>query len=294
LEKKEQLLGFLFLFILGLTWGSSYILIKKGLVAFSPLQVAMLRFGISGIAFLPFAFRYLYKLTSREKWGLVWIGLLGSGAPAILFALAQTRISSSMAGILSSFTPLATYLTGLLLFGLLFRFRKFWGVILGLIGALLMIVVNAQGALAGEFTFGLLVILATICYAINSNLIKHYYQNYSPFLIATVSFSLTGVPVFGLLFLTDFTSVMAEHPYAWNSLAYLVLLAVFGTVLASIVFFRLVQLTDALFASSVSYLVPIFALFWGVLDGERIEWYHFTGMVLILAGVYFSRAKKSP
>lgn len=252
----------------------------------------MLRFGISGLAFLPLSFRYLYKLTSKEKWGLVWVGLLGSGLPAILFALAQTRISSSMAGILSSFTPLATYLFGLLFFGILFQRNKFLGVIIGLAGAILMIALNSKGVLDGEFAFGFFVILATICYAINSNLIKHYFQNYSPFLIAAVSFSITGVPVFGMLFLTDFTTVLAEHPHGWASLGYLVILAIFGTVVASIIFFKLVQMTDALFASSVSYLVPLFAVFWGVLDGERLEWFHFLGMVLILAGIYFSRVRK--
>lgn len=291
LKQNDQLLGFLFLFLLGLTWGSSYILIKKGLEAFSPLQVAMLRFGISGIAFLPLAFRYIFKLSSAEKWKLVAVGLLGSGLPAIFFAFAQTRISSSMAGILSSFTPLATYFFGLLIFGLLFNKRKFLGVLMGLIGAVLMIALSSAGSENGDWFFGFLVIAATICYALNSNIIKFYFQNYSPFLIATVSFSLTGVPVFFMLFLTDFTTVLSEHPQAWASLGYLALLAIFGTVIASVIFFRLVQITDAVFASSVSYLVPLFALFWGVLDGELLHWYHFAGMLLILGGIYFSRKK---
>lgn len=251
----------------------------------------MLRFGISGVAFLPLAFRYIFKLSASEKWKLVLVGLLGSGLPAILFAFAQTRISSSMAGILSSFTPLATYFFGLLIFGLLFNKRKFLGVLMGLIGAVLMIAFSSAGSDNGDWFFGFLVIAATICYALNSNIIKFYFQNYSPFLIATVSFSLTGVPVFFMLFLTDFITVLSEHPQAWSSLGYLALLSIFGTVIASVIFFRLVQMTDAVFASSVSYLVPLFALFWGVLDGELLHWYHFAGMLLILGGIYFSRKK---
>lgn len=162
---------------------------------------------------------------------------------------------------------------------------------MGLIGAILMIALSSAGSENGDWFFGFLVIAATICYALNSNIIKFYFQNYSPFLIATVSFSLTGVPVFFMLFLTDFTTVLSEHPQAWASLGYLALLAIFGTVIASVIFFRLVQMTDAVFASSVSYLVPLFALFWGVLDGELLNWYHFAGMLLILGGIYFSRKK---
>ena len=294
MSRKEHLLGFILLILLGLTWGSSYILIKKGLIAFSPLQVAMLRFGLSGLAFAPLAFRYIFKLSAREMWMLVFVGLLGSALPAILFAFAQTRISSSMAGILSSFTPLATYLFGLLFFGLIFFHRKLIGVLIGLSGALLMIWMSSNADASGDFWFGGLVLLATICYALNGNLIKFYFQNHSPFLIATVSFSLTGLPVFGLLFVTDFTEIMTTHPHGWQSLGYISILAVLGTVAASVVFFKLVQITDALFASSVSYLVPLFAVFWGLLDGESIHWYHFLGMVLILAGIYYSRNTKIP
>ncbi|TVR85602.1 MAG: EamA/RhaT family transporter [Saprospirales bacterium] len=290
--QRENLLGFALLFILGLTWGSSYILIKKGLIAFSPLQVAMLRFGLSGLAFAPLAFRYLFKLSATEIWRLVFVGLLGSGLPAILFALAQTRISSSAAGILSSFTPLATYFFGLLFFGLVFYRRKFTGVIIGLAGAILLIVQSNNGEQSGDVWYGALVLLATICYALNGNLIKHYFQNHSPFLIATMSFSLTGFPVFVLLFATDFTEVLATHPHGWSSLGYLAILAFVGTVAASIVFFKLVQITDALFASSVSYLVPLFAVFWGVVDGENIHLFDLVGMLLILAGIYFSRSQK--
>lgn len=292
MSKNDTLIGFAILFLLGLTWGSSYILIKKGLIAFSPLQVAMLRFGISGLAFAPIAFRYIYKLSSREKRGLIVVGLLGSGIPAILFALAQTRITSSMAGILSSFTPLATYLLGMLFFGTIFKWRKITGVLIGLTGAVVLIALDSGNTRIGDAIFGILIIAATICYALNSNIIKKYFQNYSPFLIATVSFSLTGTPVFALLFVTDFTAILAEHPHGWASLGYLAILAIVGTVVASILFFKLVQLTDALFASSVSYLVPVFALFWGVVDGESIEWYHLLGMGFILGGIYFSRTAK--
>ena len=291
LNKRESIIGFAILLLLGLTWGSSYILIKKGLIAFSPLQVAMLRFGLSGLAFVPLAIRYIPLIKKVDIWRLVLIGLLGSGIPAVLFAFAQTRIASSMAGILSSFTPLATYLLGLLFFGVLVQSRKMLGVLIGLIGAITMIWFDSNGDFQGDFWYGGLVILATICYAMNSNLIKHYFQNYSPFYIAAVSFTITGLPVFGFIFFTDFTEVLQNHPHGWTSLGYLALLAIFGTVIASVLFFKLVQMTDALFASSISYLVPVFAILWGLLDGEVLRWYHLIGMVSILAGIYFSRPK---
>lgn len=249
----------------------------------------MLRFGLSGLAFLPLAIKYMGRVKRKDILRLVLIGLLGSGLPAILFAFAQTRIASSMAGILSSFTPLATYMLGLLFFGVMLQLRKMTGVFIGLAGAILMIWMDGNGDLSGDFWFGGLVILATICYALNSNLVKHYFQNYSPFLLAAVSFSITGLPVFGFIFATDFVEILSEHPHGWASLGYLALLAVFGTVIASVLFFKLVQMTDALFASSISYLVPVFAIFWGLLDGEILKWYHIAGMTMILGGIYFSR-----
>jgi len=283
--------SWLLIFFLALTWGSSYILIKKGLVAYSPEQVASLRIGISAIAFLPyFITRFRTIDWSQTKYYAI-VGFAGSCIPAFLFALAQTEINSSITGVLSSLTPLFTLLLGLLFFGISFTWSKTLAVILGLSGALFLILFGKEAGLDGNIWYTFLVMLGSFLYAVSVNTVKTYLQEVEVFTLSAVSFIMIGVPAIFYLFTTNFLEVLQTHEAGYTSLCYVTLLALAGTVMAPVLFFKLVLMTNAVFASMVSYLIPLVALGWGALDGEAITIYHFVGMGLILLGVYVGSRK---
>ena len=274
---------------LALTWGSSYILIKKGLIAFTPEQLASLRIGITALTFLPF-FLWQYRKVDWAKWKYLFtVGFAGSLLPAFLFATAQTKISSSLSGILSSLTPLFSLLLGVLLFKVSATISKAIGVLLGLVGAVwLLIVDRGLGDLEG-MAYGILVVGACFCYAFSSNVVKTYLQNMPTLMISAVSYTMVGTPAVIYLFTTDFIEIMEVHPKAWASLGFIGILAISSTVLGSLFFFKLVKDTNAIFASTSSYLIPLVAILWGIFDGESITLFHFLGMAIILAGVYLAR-----
>jgi len=288
-KKAIDLRSMLALVTLSLVWGSSFILIKRGLEVFDATQVATLRIGISALAFLPvFLYRFHRIDWKRLKYFLI-VGVAGSGLPAFLFAIAQTEISSSMTGILNSLTPLFTLLLGISVFKARFAWAQLLGVLLGLVGAVLLILLNAGVVGSGNLWYSLLVVLATICYATSVNTVGAYLRDLSSVTISSVSFILFGGPALIYLFSTDFIPLMQQGVESWIALGYVGILAVLGTVLASVLFFKLVQWTSPLFSSTVAYLIPSIALGWGLVDGEMIGWGHLIGMGLILLGIYLSR-----
>ena len=275
------------LILLSLIWGSSYILIKKGLVAYSSNQVASLRLSISAIAFLPVVF-YRWKRIDWSRWKyLLIVGLTGTGIPAFMFSIAQTEISSSVAGVLNSLTPLFTLVLGILIFRYNTPWVKVLGILIGLVGAAMLILMGKDAGIEGNLWYGLFVIVGCVCYAISSNTVGSFLNDMSSVTISAASFCMVGVPALIYLFMgTDFTTTFRTVEGAPLALGYVTILALFGTVLASIIFFQLVQWTTPVFASMISYLVPAVALGWGAVDGEAITWIHFLGLGLILSGVY--------
>ncbi len=193
-----------------------------------------------------------------------------------------------MTGLLSSLTPLFTLLQAFLIFKMPFAWNKLAGVTLGLVGAAFLVYLGQQES-SQNISYAGLVIIATFLYAYSSNTVKAHLQDMNPLTLSSVAFVLVAPPALIYLFSTDFIQVVQEHPVGWVSLGYVAVLALAGTVLASFLFFWLVQLTNPVFASSVSYLIPIVALGWGALDGEIITLFHLLGMILILIGVYLSR-----
>lgn len=281
--------SWLILAALGLTWGSSYILIKKGLISFSPQQVACVRMSITFFCFLPF-FLWQIKKIDWKKWKyLAIVGFFGSFFPALLFATAQTKISSSLTGVLSSLTPLATLLLGISFFNVKTTWTKIAGVMIGLAGAIWLLLVDKAGGNWTGFKFGLLVVLACLFYGYSSNVIKIHLSELRTLSISAVSYFLVGIPSLVYLLYSGFLDVFNHDEQAWTSLGYLSLLAIFGTVIGSLLYFKLIKKTSAVFASTVSYLTPMVALFLGALDGEVITLLHVAGMIAILAGVYVAR-----
>jgi drug/metabolite transporter (DMT)-like permease len=287
---SQQWLGFLILGILALTWGSSFILIKKSLGIFNPTQVASLRLGITAVALFPVMLGK-FNTVKWHKWPwFLAVGLCGTAIPAFLFSFAQQKVSSSVAGMLNTLTPLFTLVLGIIFFqGKLIR-SKVMGVLLGLAGAAVLIFLGQKGALSGSIGYSMLIVLATVCYGANLNIVASQFQDTHSMTLSAVSFSMVGIPALIYLgFGTDFLERMAHQPDAWTGLGYVAILSLGGTVIASILFFRLVQQTSAVFSSTVAYLMPIVSLIWGFWDGEPLTVFHFAGIVLIMAGVYLSR-----
>ena len=287
---KQDWRPYAILLLLALVWGSSYILIKKSLVAFSNVQVAYLRVAITGFTFLPFLL-YHWSKVNWKKWPyLVIVGFTGTAIPAWLFATAQTKIDSSLAGILSTLTPLMTVLVALVIFQQKIRRDRILGILVGLAGAIALFAFQ-PGGLSGELGASLLVVLAAFCYALSSNTVGTYLKDMSALVLSSASFVIVGIPAAALLLTTNFGEVLQTHPHGWKSLAAVSFLALAGTVMASIFFFQLVKMRDAVFASVVSYLIPVIAIGWGVYDGESVTIYQIMGMVLILCGVFLSRKR---
>ena len=291
-------IGFAILILLSVVWGASFILIKKGLLAFSPMQVASLRIGIAGIAFLPFLIINFKKIDWSQLRPLLIVGFAGSAIPALLFSLAQTQVSSSVAGVLNSMTPIFVLIQGILFYGLVLTKNKVMGVVLGFLGASLLIIGPSYFMPQEEVVvsngnewYALLLILATYCYALSGNTIQKYFQNVSAINLSAAAYCLVA-PV-GILYLlfSDFLEILQTHPDGMTSLSAIIFLSLIGTVTASILFFKLIQMTSALFASTVAFLIPIVAIGFGFLDGEKVTLYHFIGMAMILFGVYITRKK---
>ena len=282
--------AYLTLGILSLVWGTSFILIKKSLESFTPVQVACLRMSLSALAFVPVLI-YNYK---RMDWSrlplLMVLGLCSSALPAILFSTAQQKISSATAGVLNSLTPLFTMIIGVLIFKVTVKTRQVLGILLGLIGAACLILLGKGGLSNSPVGYALLIVLATVFYAMGTNLIATKFRDMDSLLVSAGSFGTVGVPLgIYLLLGTDFIPRMSTLPNPWQSISYVLLLSWVGTVLATIIFFKVIQQTSAIFGSTVAYLMPIIAMLWGVADGEKIGLLHIGCMGVILVGVYLSR-----
>lgn len=293
---RPTAIDFLILIGLALIWGSSYILIKKGLGVFSPLQVATLRLGISALALAPLAIVHLPKIKMKQVPLLIVIGLTGTGLPSFLFPFAQTELSSSLTGMLSGLVPLCTFLLAWLFFAKRDAGpQQFFGVLLGLIGAVLLAwAAPGEAGQTTQFAYAGFILLACFCYAISSNLVGAYFKDMPSLTITVTSFFLVGVPALiwaGTAGAVGETIANADGNSGWWALGYVSVLALVSTVLASIIFFRMVQRTGAVFSSTVSYIVPVVALSWGLLDGEGFAALQIPAIVLILIGVFLSRRK---
>lgn len=285
LKENHILFSWLLLLALAIIWGSSFILIKKGLLAFSAAEVGALRILFAALFSLPIALSFLGRLRKRHLWLLLLIGFLGSFIPAFLFAFAETAISSSLTGILNALTPLFVLILGAAFFRQRITLKSSIGLAIGFAGTLLLILAG-NGRIGSVNYYALLVVLATICYGVNTNIIKNFLSEVHPVAITTVSLLFVGpLSLVYLLIFSDFTAKVAAPGIGWPLTA-IIILGVLGTGVALILFNKLVQMRSAVFASLVTYLIPLIAVFWGLIDGEILGYQHFIGMGAILGGVY--------
>lgn len=278
------------LILLSLIWGSSFILIKRGLVGLNPFQLGALRIIFACLFMLAVGIKSLSTIP-KTKWKYVAItSIFGNGLPVFLFAYAQTGIKSSVSGILNSLTPLYTLLIGVLIFGLSFVRSQVFGVLLGLTGCIFLVFFGKSAAGETHYFYAFLVVIATICYATNVNLIKRYLSEVSPLAITTGNFLTLLLPALVILFSNGFIEI-ATKPEVVHSTLFIILLGVVGTGIANILYYQLIQITSPLFASSVTYFIPVVAMSWGILDGETLNLMQIIGAGIILSGVYLASKK---
>jgi len=279
-----------YLIVLALIWGTSFILIKKALIGLDPYQLGALRTIITGL-FLFIAGYNSIKSIKKKDWK--WIaasGFLGSFFPSFFFAIAETEIDSAVASILNSLVPLNTILLGVAVFKIASTRRQVMGVIIGFIGTAILILKGAELNPEQNYLYAGFVIASTLMYAANVNIIKRYLQDVKPLAIATGNYVAIILPaIIVLLFTSFFTETTFQKPELMSSLGYVVILSFFGTALAKVLFNKLVQISTPVFASSVTYLMPLVALIWGILDGEDFSMLQALASGIILIGVYLSQ-----
>lgn len=293
MKDRNRLVAIGLLILLSLIWGSSFILIKKGLQVLDSEEVGALRI-VSAFVFLAvFGIRNIPKVRKHEWKYLLVIGLAGSLIPSFLFAFAQTRLDSGVVGILNALTPLFTILISVFLYGRSQGRQAYYGVLAGFAGSVLLILAGSGGNIQNINFYAFFIVLATVFYGTNLNVTKEHLSGQKALVITSVSMLMVGPVASVYLFgMTDFIYKLQQVPGAWLATSYIIILGVFGTALAMIIFNHIVKLTNPLFTSSVTYIIPIVAVMWGLLDGERLLFLHYVGMVCIILGVYIANSKK--
>ncbi len=289
---NNQQQKWLYLILLSLVWGSSFILMKKALIGLTPIQLGALRILIAGLFLLLIGFKSLKEIERKHYKHILSTALLGTFFPVFLFAYAVKGIDSSIASILNSLTPFNTFIIGAIAFGFTFKKKQFIGIIIGLLGTILLILKGADLNPNQNYWFSILVVIASVGYAFNVNIVKKYLSDISALSIVAGNFLLLVIPSFIVLLCTDFFSDLEFTETKMTALGYITILAVLGTGIAKVFYNKMVHLASPIFASSVTYLIPIVAVFWGVLDGEKLDIIQLFAGVIILFGVYLVNKAK--
>ncbi|MEX2512514.1 MAG: DMT family transporter [Cyclobacteriaceae bacterium] len=298
IKMDQSLKSWGLLVFLALIWGSSFILIKKALMVFSPGEVGAFRIVSAGLVLLPIAMPQLKYLNQKQVINLLIVGFVGSFIPAFLFAKAQTQLSSSLAGVINALTPLMVVLVGAFLFGSKITIRNAFGLLIAFLGVAILVTGRTERGLhifSDINYYGLFVVLATICYGFNVNIIKFRFVELKPTVITAISLMmvlpLAALYLFGF---TGFSFKLVHVEGAWEAAGLIALLGVVGTALALVIFNAMVKLVTPVFASSVTYLIPVVAIFWGVIDGESLLSVHYFGISAVIFGVWVGNRKSRP
>ncbi len=291
--QKSRLLAWVLLTLLAIIWGSSFILIKKGLLGLTPQEVGSFRIVAAALVLFPSAVVRIKTVPKNKLVYFIGAGFLGSLIPAFLFAVAQTQLESAITGVLNGLVPIFTILIALVLFKQKQEPKVYVGVAIGFIGTVILITANGS-SFTGINKYALLVILASLCYASNLNLIKQKLNNIHPVTVTSLSLILVGPLAMVYLFgFTDFWNKLFEVEGTLEASLHIAVLGVLGTALALIIFNKILQMTDALFASSVTYIIPVVAIGWGLLDGESLYLIQYIGMAAVGVGVYIANSNRA-
>lgn len=292
MSRTLQKTKWIYLLLLSLIWGSSFILMKKALIGLTSIEIGALRILITAVFLIIIGFKSLRKIKKRHwKW-IFYSGVLGTFFPSFLFAFAIRGIDSSIASILNSVTPLNALWVGLVFFGFAFKRKQFIGILIGLIGTIVLIYQSADMNPNQNYWYALLPIVSSVGYGFNVNIIKKHLQDLDALAITTGNFVLLlPFALFVLLYSGFFTS-FEFTPVTKSALMYIAILAVLGTGIAKVMFNKLIQISSPVFSSSVTYLIPIVAVMWGILDGEKLSTLQFFAATIILLGVWLVNKAK--
>ncbi|MEP6582822.1 MAG: DMT family transporter [Ginsengibacter sp.] len=286
---NKELVSWIFFSVLSIIWGSSFILMKIGMQTLSVYQVASLRIASAGIALLPLTLQHIRSIPIN-KLGVVFLsGVLGSLFPSFLFCIAETKIDSALAGTLNALTPIFAILAGILIFGLQISSKMVAGISIAFLGSILLLLSKGLKDSTNIF-YSLLIVLATISYGINVNMVQKYLSKISSLKIASVGLSLCAIPALLVLWVTGYFKVFTNTDTLEGTLAASTL-GIFGTAIANILFYMLIKRAGVLFTSMVTYGIPVVAIFWGILDHESIGWKQIISLIVILTGVYIANRK---
>jgi drug/metabolite transporter (DMT)-like permease len=288
---SKQTISWLLLLLLACIWGSSFILMKKGMFAedgtaiFSSEQVGSLRMLIAALALLPISIGKLKKLSWKNILPLAIVGFCGNFFPAFLFTYAETGISSGLAGMLNSFTPIFTIIIGFLFFKTKLTNKQIIGTVIGTLGIIALVLTGKTASLNGDWDHILSIVLATLLYAISLTTIKNKLSNFNSFEITSLAFLIIFPFSIGGFFLTDTIQTFNSNSMAYQGIFYIIILSIVGTALAVVLFNRIIAFSSALFASSVTYFIPIVAVLIGFTFGETINLWQVLSMLIVLSGV---------
>ncbi len=290
-EKKS----WIYLILLSLIWGSSFILMKKGMYTsdgveiFSDTQVASLRMVIATVAMLPFAIISFRKIDSLKKFlMLAIVGACGNFLPAFLFTYAVTGISSGYTGMLNSFTPIFAIFVGFVVFKERLSRLQFFGIGVGTVGIVLLMLAGSDLSISGNASHLFAVVIATFCYGVSLNVIKNMLSGLKSFEITSLSFLIVFFPSVLIGLKVGVVQTLQENDFAPQGLVYIVILSVVGTALALVIFNKLVSISTVVFTSSVTYLIPVVAALIGIYFGEVITIWQISAMFVILLGVFIT------
>jgi len=284
---KKPLQSWLILIFLSVVWGSSFILMKRGMEAFSSDEVAALRIAIAFLVLSPMFFKYYRINWSKYLLGLSIMGIFGNLIPAFLFTKSETEVSSSLAGMLNGLTPIFTIIIGSLWLKNKPSLKQITGIILGFIAASCLLIFDSAPDVFKNVSYGFLIVIATICYGISVNGIKKYLGGLTSIQATVLAFSITGPMALVYLFSsTDFVLHLQTQPQAASSLGYICILAIVGTALSVILYNVLIKSSGVIFASSCTYLIPVVAILWGLIDGETVNLIQILSIVAIILSVY--------
>lgn len=288
---NNKLINWLLFIALSFIWGSSFILIKVGLQHLTPYQVASIRIISSGIVLLPVALTSFKKIPKDKIFIVFMSGVIGSLVPAYLFCLAEVGIDSALAGTLNALTPIFVIIFGALFFNAKTTSNKIWGITIAFTGSLLLFFSQPNFSENSNLSYILFVVLATSLYGINVNMVHKHLSQVGSLNIAAVALSLSAIPALIVLFFTGYFKLNYLDRGILLSTGYASLLGVFGTAISTVLFYILLKRAGAVFASMVTYGIPVIAIGWGIIYGEDIGWKQLISMLVILCGVWVANRK---
>ncbi len=290
IDLKKPVWQWTMLLSMAFIWGTSFILMKKGLQSYTYTQVAAFRMFLSFVFLIPLIVKNLKKLKEVNLTAILLVAFIGVAIPSLLFTKSQTQINSSLAGMLNSLSPLFTMIIGMMFFKISLKRYNIMGVVLGMIGAGGLMFKGQTGIFDQINIYAFFIVLATVCYGFNSNYVKLHLTHLDGITITSLTFLMIG-PVAGIyLLFSDFSMARASaHPIV--NLGYIAILALCSSALGMIMYNTLIRYTSALFVSSATYIIPVFAIFWGILDGEVVSPFQFLWISVIFLGVYLVNRK---